>query len=70
MAVELCDVRVTFKLLTVLFINQLTMGWTVRDRIRGGRDFPPVQAGPGAHPASCTMGAGSFPEVKTAGTWG
>ena len=21
----------------------------------------PVQAGPGAHPASCTMGAGSFP---------
>jgi hypothetical protein len=29
-----------------------------------GRDFPPVQTGPGAHPASCTMGTGSFPEVK------
>ena len=26
-----------------------------------GRDFPPVQTGPGAHPASCT---GSFPGVK------
>ena len=25
----------------------------------------PVQTGPGAHPASCTMGTGSFPGVKT-----
>ena len=24
-----------------------------------------VQTGPGAHPASCTMGTGSFPEVKS-----
>jgi len=31
---------------------------------RQGRDFQPVQTGPGAHPASCTMGAGSFPWVK------
>ena len=31
---------------------------------RWGRDFPPIQTGPGAHPASCTMGAGSFPGVK------
>ena len=30
----------------------------------GGRDFPPVQSGPGAHPASFTMGTGSFPGVK------
>ena len=29
-----------------------------------GRDFPPVQNGPVAHPASCTMGTGSFPGVK------
>ena len=29
-----------------------------------GRDFPPVQTGPGAHPASCKMGNGSFPGVK------
>jgi hypothetical protein len=29
-----------------------------------GADFPPVQTGPEAHPASCTMGAGSFPGLK------
>ena len=29
-----------------------------------GRDFPPVQTGPGAHQASCKMGTGSFPGVK------
>jgi hypothetical protein len=28
------------------------------------RDFSPVQTGPGAHSAYCTMGAGSFPGVK------
>jgi len=28
---------------------------------RWGRDFPPVQAGPRAHPTYCTMGTGSFP---------
>jgi len=31
---------------------------------RWGRDFPPVQTGPGAHPAFCKMGTGSFPGVK------
>ena len=31
---------------------------------RWGRDFPPVQTGAGAHPASCTMGIESFPGVK------
>jgi hypothetical protein len=30
----------------------------------GARFSPPVQTGPGAHPASNTMGTGSFPEVK------
>ena len=35
------------------------------DRIPVGRDFPPVQTGPGAHSASCTMGTGSFPGVKS-----
>ena len=34
------------------------------DRIPVGRDFPPGQTGPEAHPASCTMGTGCFPEVK------
>jgi hypothetical protein len=32
---------------------------------RWGRDFPvPVQTDPEAHPASCTMGTGSFPGGK------
>ena len=31
---------------------------------RWGRDFPPVQTGPGAYPAPCKMGTGSFPGVK------
>ena len=31
---------------------------------RWGRDIPPAQTGPGAHPASCKMGTGSFPGVK------
>jgi len=31
---------------------------------RWGRDFPPVQTGPGAHPASGTTGTGNFPGVK------
>jgi len=40
-------------------------GWTVRDRIPVGTRFPaPVQTGPGAHPAYCKMGTGSFPGVK------
>ena len=29
-----------------------------------GRDFSPVQTGPGAHPAPCKIGTGSFPGVK------
>jgi hypothetical protein len=29
--------------------------------------FAYVQTGPGAHPASCTMGTGSFPGVKRSG---
>ena len=29
-----------------------------------GRDFPPIQTGPGAHPVSCKMSTGSFPGVK------
>ena len=36
----------------------------------GARFSAPVKTGPGAHPASCTMGTGSFPGVEAAGTWG
>jgi hypothetical protein len=36
------------------------------DRIPVGARFSaPVQTGPWAHPASCTMGTGSFPGVKS-----
>ena len=39
-----------------------------RDRIPVGVKFSaPVQTGPGAYPASCTMGTGSFPGVKGPG---
>jgi hypothetical protein len=31
----------------------------------GGRFSAPVQTGPGSHPASCTIGTGSFPGVKS-----
>ena len=34
---------------------------------RWGKFSPPVQAGPGAHPASYTMGTGSFLGVKRSG---
>jgi len=30
----------------------------------GTRFSAPVQTGPGAHPASCTTGTGSFPEIN------
>ena len=40
--------------------------WAGRSGIesRWGRDFSPVQTGPGAHPASCKMGTGVFPGDK------
>ena len=31
----------------------------------GARFSAPVQTGPGTHPASCTMGTGFFPGVKS-----
>jgi hypothetical protein len=39
---------------------------TVRgSNLVGARFSAPVQTGPGAHPASCTMGTGSFPGVES-----
>jgi hypothetical protein len=37
---------------------------------RWGQDLPPIQTSPRVHPASCTMGTGSFPGVEVAGAWG
>jgi len=40
----------------------------IESRWGGGARFSaPVQTGPKAHPASCTMGTGSFPGVKRPG---
>ena len=53
------------------FMSIKTCYWTqwkrfevVKKKSRWGRDFPPVQTGPGAHLASCIMGTGPFPGVK------
>ena len=35
----------------------------------GARFSASVQTGPGAYPASCTMGTGSFRGGKAAGAW-
>ena len=46
------------------------MGWAVRGSNPGGgglRFSAPVKTGPGAHPASCTIGTGSFLGLKQPG---
>ena len=49
-------------------LRGIAAGWTVRGSNPGGvRFFPPVQTGPGAYPASYTMGTGSFPVVNRPG---
>ena len=46
-------------------VQQLPTGWKVRGSNPGGARFSePVLTGPEAHPASCTMGTGSFPGVR------
>ena len=45
-------------------VQRLATGWRSGDLIPAGGEKP-VQTGPGAHPASCTMGTGSFPGVKS-----
>ena len=47
----------------MLLTTRLQAGWSGIE-IRWGRNFPPIQTGPGPHPASCEMGTGSFPGVK------
>jgi len=41
------------------------MVWSGNRNLVEARFSAPVQTGPGAHPASCTMGTGSFPGVKS-----
>jgi hypothetical protein len=47
-------------------VQSLATGRTVRGSNPGGgaRFSAPVQTGPGAQPASCTMGTGVFPGGK------
>ena len=49
--------------ISVDIATELRSEWS-GDRIPVGRDFPPIQTGPGPHPASCKMSTGSFPGVK------
>ena len=49
---------------------RLATGCKVRGSIPVGSRFSAnIQTGSEAHPASCTMGTGSFPGVKAAGAW-
>jgi hypothetical protein len=51
------------------YSDSLRTGRSV-DRIPVGTRFSaPIQTSPGAHPASCTIGTGSFPGVKASGVW-
>jgi hypothetical protein len=47
-------------------VQRLATNWTVRASNPGGARFStPIQTDPGALPASCTRGNGSFPEVES-----
>jgi len=48
---------------SVSIATELRAGWSWIES-QWGRDFPPIQTGPGAHPASCKMGTRSFLGVK------
>ena len=63
-----CDIRV-LRPGIAQSVQRLATGWTVRgsNPSWGARFSAPVQTGPGAHPASCTRGTGSFPGVKRPG---
>ena len=46
-------------------IRRLITRWTIRESNSGGARFSAVQTGPGSHSASCTVGTGYFPGVKS-----
>jgi hypothetical protein len=52
---------------SVGIVTELRAGRSVDQIPVGARFFAHVQTGPGAHPASCTRGTGSFPGVKRQG---
>jgi len=65
-----CKAVFTFLFYFVGRDGSVATGWTVRgsNPVGGGARFSaPLQTGLGAHPASYTMGTGSFPGVKRPG---
>ena len=46
-------------------VKRLATGWTVRESNPGWDKIFRTCPDPEAHPASCTMGTGSFPGVKS-----
>jgi len=53
----------TGKIETLIYITDYGLGGSGIES-RCGRNFPPVQTGPGAHPASYKMGTVSSPGIK------
>jgi len=51
-------------IITIIYYSDWLRAGRSRIESRWGRDFPPIQTSPGAHPASYIMGTGSFPGVK------
>ena len=62
-----CNLTFTYLLLgrVAQSVQRLTTGWTVRGSNPGGARISAVQTGPGAYPASCTMGIGTFPGIES-----
>jgi len=73
------DIHSSYRKNKIYFVARTGIKWTGQrsrysDWLRAGRfgiesqwgrDFPPVQTGLGDHPASCTMGTGSFLGIKS-----
>jgi hypothetical protein len=62
-----CFVFLCLCKLCIFIVMFMYYCWSGDQISKGARFSPPVQTGPGAHPASYTMGTGSFPGVKRPG---
>jgi len=52
-----------------LQVDQDVLNTMQKNEEEGNRKGLMVSPGPGAHPASCTMGTGHFPGVEATGVW-
>jgi hypothetical protein len=72
-----CNIQIAYWISHISNVIKISVGIATRNRLGGQgiecrwgvRFCTPVQTGPGAHPASCTMGIGSFRGGKAAGAW-